>query len=244
MRAWMLTAIACATFLVPGNAQDDKKKDNDPAVKDAIKELSAAYRAKDDDVARGKMTDLLTMAKDAGPKDRAKIVKEIAKSFGQRRKEGEDGLYRAATAALGAIGPEAAKELQKAFDAKIFTKNVEMRAEIVEAVGKTKDHKSAKFLVDLLDYKDDPVIAATAKGMSYYHGEPIAVRLEMVEKMIRALEVSDNNARDLNNVRAQERYAVIGSPLIASLQKLTGQDVRKPLEWVQWWNDNKKRTDW
>ena len=72
------------------------------------------------------------------------------------------------------------------------------------------------------------------------------VRKEIVERLVRTLESAHNAASSSNppDTEAQKKYSIIGGPLIESLQKLTGQNIRQPNEWNTWWNKNKKAKDW
>ncbi|MBL8900369.1 MAG: hypothetical protein JNM84_22245 [Planctomycetes bacterium] len=222
--------------------EEEAKKDDLPEVKQACEALDKAYKDKDDDAAKSGMRALVDRMPNAGPKDQKKMLGAFARAYDQRRDD--KGLYVGATVALGACGAPAAATLQAAFAHKAFKKDPEMLRLIAVEIGRTLDEKSVSFLVDLLDFKFFEVTAGAAEGMSFFHSAPLKTRKLLVGPLVKALESASNDALDLQNVLAKERYGIIGSPIIDALQKLSGQNLRQPLEWTKWWNDNKKATDW
>lgn len=241
----MLVRALTALLFLCGLAQaqeEEAKKDDLPEVKQAVEALEKAYKEKDDDAAKSGLRALVDRMAGAGPKDQKKMLASISRAFDQRRDD--KALFVGATMALGACGPVAGASLQSAFQHKAFKKDPEMMRLIAVELGRTVDEKSVAFLVDLLDFKFFEVIAGAAEGMSFFHSAPLKTRKLLVGPLVKTLESAANAAQDLQDVLAKEKYGIIGAPIIDALQKLTGQNLRNPLEWTKWWNDNKKATDW
>jgi hypothetical protein len=189
---------------------------------------------------------LMPEFKNSGPKDRAAIVKEIAKSFDQKRAEEREGvpnvsLYIAAAAALGEMGPESTKALVAAIDNKNLKKLMAVRHRLVISLGKTKDVKDGlETLIDLLNDKDAPMINAAGEALGEYAGADQATRKKAFEAMLKivtaAKDAVDSNT---NDTIARERYDTFAPAIITSLGKLAKHDERDPNKWRDWWNKNK-----
>jgi HEAT repeat protein len=226
--------------------------DDDPAVEEAIEALKTALKDKQDDTAVATIDRLTVLARDAGPKDKKKIAKGVGETFGAKRvpREGEskDEVFRAfvaAAASLGQMGDEGVGPLVRALEQRSFRHEPALRAKILAALGATKSEKATKPLLDMLEDKDYDLIAAAADALGNYDKAPLPPRKEIVERLVRHLESAANAANpsspQVDASEARRKYDRIGGPLLSTLAKLTGQDFRDPLEWVKWWNDNKKR---
>lgn len=245
MKLWrtLLPCLAlCGMVIAQDPEEKEQKKDDSPEVAAACESLDKAYKDKDDEAAKGGMRAIVDFMPEAGPKDTKKMLATLAKAYSQRRDD--KNLAVSATMTLGACGPAAGSTLQAAFENKAFKKDPEMLRLIAVETGRTVDEKSVKFLVDTLDFKFFEVIAGAAEGTAFYHSAPLKVRKEIVGPLVKALESAANAAQNLQDVLAKEKYGIIGAPIIDALQKLTGQNIRDPLAWTKWWNDNKKANDW
>jgi HEAT repeat protein len=224
-------------------------KDDEPAIQEGVDALAKAVKAKDDPGAIGVIDQLTQKSKAAGPKDRAKVAKAIGACLDATRtpvegqgKQETFKLYIAASAALGTMGEEGAKPLLAAIDTKRFKHEIELRCGLVAAAGATKSPAGIKPILDLLKDKDYPVIAAAADALANYREAKEADRKNIVETMVKYLESAKGQAdQNPNDTEARKKFDTIGGPLMNSLGKLTGEQIRDPQAWVKWWNDNKKK---
>src|SRR5437868_15258325 len=87
------------------------------------------------------------------PKDQEKVTTGIASLFteGHARAPGSTALYTAVAAALERMGEEGAKQLHKALDSERFhdPEYVPLRAQLIEALGKTGDLHQVDSLLEL-----------------------------------------------------------------------------------------------
>ncbi len=226
--------------------------DKRPEIEKALAEFKAHIEKKgveDRDAIEVIDQKLMPEFKNSGPKDRAAIVKEIAKAFDQKRGEEREGvpnvgLYIAAAAALGEMGPESTKALVAAVDNKNLKKLMAVRHRIVISLGKTKDVKDGlEPLIKLLQDKDAPMINAAGEALGEYAGADQATRKKAFEAMLKILTAAkdavDTNA---NDTIARERYDTFAPALITALGKLAKHDERDPNKWRDWWNKNKNQS--
>jgi len=113
---------------------------------------------------------------------------------------------------------------------------------VVKQVGSTRDWDQWKELVDLLDYKDELVIAAAGEALIKFADAPTKVRQESAKILVKRLESYQNAASSGEDDTARRIYRTVRDPMIRALSALTGQSFRDPLEWTKWWNNvgNKK----
>jgi len=231
--------------------QDDELPDKRPEVKEMCATLRghAKMRGKEDGEAIETIDKLLQEFEGSGPKDRALIVKEIAKCLDQKRGEIEDGvfdnkLFLAAAVSLGEMAPESVKPLMNWVDHKKHRRNLELQRRLIRSLGKTKDPLGIKVLDNMLQHHEDSLVGATAEALGEYTELELKQRKKVFKTMLTILSGAkaavDGNAAD---IRARERYDVIAAPIITSLQRLSGHDETVPEKWERWWNKNKKE-DW
>lgn len=193
---------------------------------------------------------ILPEFKNSGPKDKAAIVGALAKVFDLRRsdeKEGvpNNGLYIAAAAALGEMGPESTKTLVAAIDNKNLKKKeqIAVRSTLIRSLGKTHDAKEAVGpLIDLLQDKDAPIVAAAGEALGEFSGADLPTRKKAFEALLKIVTAAkDSTDSDANNTTARERYDTIVAAIISSLGKLAKHEERDPNAWRDWWNKNKTK---
>ncbi|HEX6883284.1 MAG TPA: HEAT repeat domain-containing protein [Planctomycetota bacterium] len=252
----MLCALLLALALVPvpPNAaprqeEEAVKVDERPEIKAKLTELAEFVKAKGekDQEATGVIDTLLQEFPGSGPKDRAAIVKALGDCFDAKRKDKEegvpdDGLYKAATAALGEMAPESVKVLIPLIGDKTHRKNQSLQVALTLALGKTKSPEASKTLLGLLKHKDPPMQAAGAEAMAFFADAPEALRKEMFEEMLKTMmDQYTKKETSPTDQEAQDRWNTISGPIIESLQKLSGHGESNPDQWLKWWNDNKKK---
>ncbi|MDP6538284.1 MAG: HEAT repeat domain-containing protein [Planctomycetota bacterium] len=241
---------------VPTPAQDPEPSPEDfPDKREEVKELidtlkdHVGKRGDEDEEAIAVIDRILGEYSQSGVKDRAAMCKALSKVFEARRKDLEsglpdNGLYMAAGTALGLMGPESAAVLTKWIGHKKHRKDLTLQRVLVLSLGKTRDDKSVRVLVGLLQDKDAIIVGAAAEALGQYAAKPLKVRKDAFESMLKVLMSAKGAVdSDLNDTVARERYDVIAAPLITSMQALSGHDERKPDGWQRWWNKNKKK-DW
>lgn len=263
-------SLATASFVTAGDAlasstgplssaravQDDddeeEKPDNRPEIEALIEELEDHVKEKgDEDAEAVAVIEKLTKEfPESGKRDRKDIVKELSDCLKARRRPNRDGLmntvlHEAAAKALGEMGPNSVKDLQRWIDHKSFEDKNPVRVQLILSLGRTKDEDGVDTLVDLLPNHDAEIQAATANALSNF------IHLDERDRKKIFKEVLDEITRvkniiDVDNVDPIERkrYDVIAAPMIRTLQELSGNfDVRDPLKFRSWWNDN-KHEDW
>jgi HEAT repeat protein len=185
----------------------------------------------------------------SGPKDKQLIVKGLSKCFEQRRleKEGQppdNQLYLAAAVALGQMGPDSTDALISWIGQKDLRKDIAVQNRLLLSLGKTKDKKAIKELVQNLDNKTSSLISAAAEALGNFSDVDLDTRKSVFDSLLKIL-MSAKGAKDTNltDTAARDKYDVIAAPIITSLGKLSKHDERDPDKWQTWWNKNKK-ADW
>jgi hypothetical protein len=252
----VLAAAPCSSMVEASSVVDARAAVQDPAPipdkRPEIEKMLAEFKAHidkkgvEDRDAIEVIDKLLPEFKNSGPKDKASIVKELAKSFDQKRTEEKEGvpntnLFIAAAAALGEMGPESTKALVAAIDNKNLKKLAAVRHRLVISLGKTKDIKDALDpLINLLNDKDAPMVNAAGEALGEFAGADEATRKKAFEALLKIVTAAkDNMEANQNDTIARERYDTIAPAIITSLGKLAKQDLRTPDDWRNWWNKNK-----
>ncbi len=191
---------------------------------------------------------LLPEYKNSGPKDKAAIVKELAKVFDLRRTDEKEGvpnvnLYIASAVALGEMGPESTKALIAAIDNKNLKKLPAVKNRLIRSLGKTHDVKEGlDTLTYLLNDKDATLVNAAGDAMGEYASADLAVRKKAFESLLKILNAAyDSMEANQNDNTAKERYDTIAPAIITSLGKLSKADEHTPDNWRNWWNKNKAK---
>jgi len=236
--------------LVQEEGEQQELPDKRPEVKELLDALGdhAGARGEQDTEAVAVIDKLLQEFPQSGPKDRASIVDGLGKCFGERRQELEGGikdnkLFIAAAAALGEMGTDATKVLEKWIGDKRHRDDVALQQRLIRSLGKTKDLKAVKTLLGLLDDKENVVVGCAAEALGEFAGAPQKDRKKIFNELLKILSTNRALIRDPNDIQARERYDVIAAPIITTLQGLSGHEERDPEEWQRWWNKNKKE-DW
>lgn len=200
------------------------------------------------DIGEGEKKELEAEAKQLG-KDQESLVDAVWLAFSAKTRKDlrppeNLELWRTAAVVLGYMGPDGAERLWDAFEDKRFNKDVEFRAHIVKQIGSTKDYDQWKELVDLLDYKDELVIAAAGEALVKFGEAPVKIRQSAAEVLVKRLESYQNAAASGEDDTARRIYRTVRDPMIRALSSLTGQSFRDPLEWTKWWNNEGKKKDY
>lgn len=252
-------SVLCGALLAVGvSGQVDEagaKKKPDPEVAAQLKLFKGAISEKDsagDERAIEIIDRLLPEAAEMYPKDRQNFIKALHSVFkGRKRDPGEPALYKASVVALGSMGPETGKTLTSIYEKAPFgTKPrdwVAMRESILENIGRTRDEKQAKFLLDTATRAhEDRIKAAAGKALGYYEGSKFAFRRDLVKKLVVDYgriegDTKSNQLEDPNVITRKRTLAAISDPWNETLARLTGQRFRTCEEWNHWFNKNKNK---
>lgn len=248
----ILGASSPALAPVPSFQDDDPEDlpDEREVVEELVDELEDHVKARgeEDDQAIEVIDTLVQEFQKSGLKDRETIAEEIGDCLKQRRREvdgvKDNRLYLAAAEALGTMGPESVRILDRWVGHKQHKKDLTLQATLIRSLGKTKSEKAVDTLTDLLNHHEAVLQAAAADALGNYTHLESDDRKEVFEEVLKILTgVYNRMEGDPQDIIARERYDVIAAPMTTTLQALSGHDERHPPGWRSWWNDN-KRKDW
>jgi uncharacterized protein len=215
----MLHPILALFLCLPLVLQDPPKeqKPDAAAVKAAVTQLDEAFT-------KGKSPERIAAIQAAASLADAEIVKRIAKGLS----DSDQQVQMAAVEALRFMGhPEALKALEEGWkrNRKDIKDDTALAAAYLQAIGQYGSPSSIDLLADKpFDTKNYPCIRARLMGLANIR------KNESVEKIIGMLNMVGTWKSDdyMDDVRI-------------ALYRLTGVDNGKdPLQWQNWWRDNKK----
>ncbi|WP_145066695.1 HEAT repeat domain-containing protein [Engelhardtia mirabilis] len=232
------------------------KPDERPEVAKLLDQLEEHYndrKGEQDEAAVGLVDSLLQEFPESGPKDRESIVDGIADAVTVKRllddeDQPRDTLQIAAATALGRMGPESGPALIKLVDHKALRETLRAHGAVLKSLGRVHPEKGVKPLIEMLDHKDEELVAAASVGLAGYVEADQKVRKDIVENLLKTiipLKDALANGEDASSAyeEARERFDAISAAVRDTLQVLTGHDEREFYAWRDWWNDNKKK-DW
>ena len=145
------------------------------------------------------------------------------------------------------------KPLALLLEDKLFRRDYDARRRVAHALAVVADPPAMEPLASLIRFDEDPkVVAEAAEALGGYPTAPLQYRRPAVKQLI-DLYASTWNLKEsvrtdhqdkLMKQEAEARYKVYGKSLRFALQALTGQQLTRPREWREWWNDNKKKSSW
>jgi len=246
-----------AALAVPGHgpatALDDDDEEAKPDKRDDVKEWLSTFkghvkkRGVEDREAIAVIDTLLQEFPNCGPRDRASIVKGIAKSLEAKRQDTDEGLvnnrlYRAAAVCLGEMGPDSVKTLDSWIGDKRHRKDLVLQRDLIAALGKTRSEKGIDTLVDLLNHHEATLQAAAADALANFEEIEQKERKVLFSAVLKVLTAAKGATdANINDTIARERYDTISAAMITTLQRFSGHKARRPSEWQRWWNKNKKQ---
>jgi hypothetical protein len=241
--------------VLPGQ-DPNAKKDPDPEVAEKLGDLDdiVTNRKMERDAEAGAVLTALILKWRGGlcEKDQKQIVKGIGNVFlkGKVRPAEQAQIYIAAATALGETDESGADPLEKAFESKRFPDKpewVQLRESLLRAMGKTKNEKKVKFLIDTAQrHPVDRLQAAAGEALGNFSGSDQKIRKEIVDKLLIRYGSMDSRARvidpaDIEAQNMRDRLAVIRPKWNDTLSQLTGENFDKFPEWQAWWNKNKSK---
>jgi hypothetical protein len=251
----VLAIAAPAVRAATVSARSAPQQETPPARVDKRPEVAAlideyekhlAKKGPEDKEAIGVIDKMNQAFKDSGPKDRDAIVKSIGKVFEIKRieKEGvppDNKIFLTAAGVLGYMGPESSKVLMQWIDHKDYRKDKELQRTLMRALGKTKDKAGLKTLYLSLENKEPAIVGGAAEALGEFSTSDQDTRKDVFEHMLKVLmSTYGNKDQNPNDTVAQERWDVVGAPLISSCKKVAKLEESKPEELQRWWNKNKK----
>ena len=179
----------------------------------------------------------------------AKGIAECLHSSRCKRKPERADLFRTTVVALGLLGKNGGKHLTRAYKNKSKFKGKEwitLRGEMLESLGNTKDEKQIDFLLDeALRSPVDALMAKAGGALVHFSGSKLKVRQDIAKELIRKFANIYGNAKsnldpgDLQRQTWENRLAAVSDPWNNTLQKLTKQSIRRPLDWQRFYNKEK-----
>jgi hypothetical protein len=226
-------ALAAALVATPAMAQDAEE------ISQELASLDAAVKAKNEQDILASIDLLMEKSRDA-----AKEHKRVADALGKVVLSDLSKAQIHAAKALADLGPAGSGPLKKAANAKEIRSEEEKKEvylAVIDSIAKTGDEDNVEFLLKLLKDKDNDVIAAVATSAKYYSRARGDVRKKIVESFVTVLEGSYGASQNNRDTTAVRKYETISTPMLQSLQELTGERIGTPTEWRKWYNENKKR---
>jgi hypothetical protein len=252
-RSLALVVFLCG-FAVVCPGQDPAKPD--PEVKEKLselKKLAGQRKGVKDSEAIAVISDLEVKFAKMHPKDQKAYAKGLgAVLTGSRikRKPVQDQIFRTCILALGRAGKLGSPFLAKAFDSKKFKDKdwVNLRGQMLEHLGRTKDSKYIKFLLDeALKNISDTLMAKAGGALKYYTDEKLSVRKDTCKNLIKKFaQIHDNGNTNIDPGDStvamwKNKERAVSEPWNATLQKLTKQHLRGPDSWTKFWNKHKSK---
>jgi hypothetical protein len=260
--------VFCLMLASLASAQDKSaaKKDEkapppiDPAVAANAAQLKSMVKARamdQDFLALNLVTALSTGFADKNPKDQKTALAALGDVFklGPVRPADKCELYRVTADALGNCGKDAAAVLRKTFDQERINGRdyTSLRAQIIVAIGKTKDDDQPDWLLEqAMRSPDDEVAAAAGEALGNYDQMPLPKLREVCKRLIGRYGELDMKSKqpvstdpqapiDFGPQNAAKTLQWIAGKWNATLQKLTGEKHESAPDWQRWLNKNK---DW
>jgi hypothetical protein len=143
------------------------------------------------------------------------------------------------------------KPLAAVLDDKENRRRFRLHSLVAHALSVIADPSAIPALTELVDSEDATVIAAAGDALAVFKQAPHAKRVDAVRRMIDRYESTWNlkeSRRPEDRIatdEAKKDWEVFGASLRKALQALTGQaQLSRPKQFRDWWNDNKKATNW
>ena len=248
--AFLLTALAAGLLAARAGAEEDAPPVTEAARKASIKKLGKQLRkAAQSPRAPQHKDDILAML------DALEVL----------------GGYEAGAAALEAVALEDAAVRDRAFglaetehhvklvkpiaallEEKRYRKDQDVRKRAARSLSIMADASAMPYLTELLRTDEDPdVLATAADSLAVYSDGPLPLRKEAVKRLIDVYTTTWNLMMSVRpedkilSAKMKKHWKAYGKSVRSAIQSLTGeQTLTRPQEWREWWNANKKRTDW
>jgi hypothetical protein len=244
----MVTALlAILAFCMPAVGDD--------ATAQALKDLKAAYKAKDTDAAVRVFDQLLNSFEGLAPKDQEEVVKVVESAFTTRRDDGKDvdRLFIAAGASLSNMGVAGSKALLRGLELKHLRARPDVLAALVQGLGEQNDPSMVPELLKWLK-PEKPlgvqaiVVAASVRALAHYREADPKLRKQIVGEIVAVYADLDaktraERAKERANPEVDTAFQQIETPLLLTLRTLSGEGFERAEDWTKWWS-KAKDADW
>lgn len=134
---------------------------------------------------------------------------------------------------------------------KAYRRDDDLQQRIAHALAVMADAKAIEPLVALIrtDITAE-VVDEAARALATYAAQPVDKKRECVRRLLGLYATTYNlmmSMRPEDKIQKKvmaERYQIYGKTARNALQALTGQQLSRPQEWREWWNENKKAKTW
>ncbi|MDJ0521277.1 MAG: hypothetical protein QNJ90_04310 [Planctomycetota bacterium] len=241
MSRWSLRALCLVPALLfltaPAIAADDAA--NLEGAKTLVAEIAAARKAKDaaaTEAAAKKAVALHNGLEDKGL--RGKLQKELGAALKSRHVAGAHG---AVIESLGGLDdPKGAyKQLKRHMPGPKTEQATDREKAVLKAVDKLAPDAALKDLYDLAEKAKDyeaGALAIAALGSFKTSKKRVAILETLIKLLQRFQPVGDSIGQ-----ATRDRWAALSQPLVSACNEITGQKIRDPGEWQDFWKANKKK---
>lgn len=143
------------------------------------------------------------------------------------------------------------KPLAALIEHKDTRRRFRMHAQIAHAFAAIADPAALEPLTILVNSEDSHAVAAAADALTTFRAAPHAKRLDPVKQLVDVFESTYNLKESrrpedrIHTDRAKDQWEIYGAAVRKALQALTGQSqLTTSKQFRQWWNKNKKATNW
>jgi hypothetical protein len=233
-------AVALVVLAAPVVAARAEPAADPAAVKALVAKIDAARAAQDDSALASALKEIPPLYK--GTEDaslRESLRKEIGASLKNAKLPGARG---AALSALAETedGAKAWSVLQPVFPGPEREDEDGFHLEVVNVTGALHPEPAVPPLVELIKKAKKPELAAAATtALGEYHASKH--RVAHLEEFVKAVKlvVPGRSTTKAVSPEAQQRWAAVGPAFGKAMDKLTGQVIGDPLEWIKKFDDTK-----
>jgi hypothetical protein len=222
---------------------------------EALKELKAAYKAKDSETAVRLFDQLNQGFAALAPKEQEEVVKTIEAAFMTRRDEGDDveKLFVGAGAALGNMGAAGEKAIVRSLPIKHLRSKPAVFAVLVEGLGQQANPAMVEHILPWLKPEKalgahTPIVVGAANALARYREADPKLRKRVVGELVAVYADLDaryqaEHAKPEPVAEIEVAFQQVEKPLIDSLRALSGEQWENPADWNKWWA-TAKNADW
>ncbi|MBN2490777.1 MAG: HEAT repeat domain-containing protein [Planctomycetes bacterium] len=250
----VLLALLVSALVLPGTAQEPEPEPKaepkaepktdvpPPPTPEIVNALNQAFRDKHEPSAVAALEQAVQAIKEdaRAVREKAELLKVMQVGLGNPN----DRVKLVTVNALGRVGPEAAKPLSRALHLKPYEKNRELTQAVIEALGLTRDEKTAlEDLVKIITaHPDWSVRALAARALSNFDKNHASGqnRKKICEKMIQIYESIESAAADGRDSEAVRKRNAIREDFVSTLRALTEEEWNSGSDWRKWYNKAKR----
>lgn len=220
-----------------------------------LKELKAAYKAKES-AAAVRIFDQLVQAFELAPaKEQEEIVKVVEQAFTTRKDEGDDvvQLFVAASASLANMGPGGEKALVRALALKHLRSKPLVLATLVEGLGRQVNPAMVDQILPWLRPDkalgvNAAVVVGAVNALARFREADPKLRKRVVGELVAVYSDLDSkyrveHAKPEPSSELETAFQQVEKPLLDGLRALSGAQFENSEDWKTWWA-TAKTEDW